>query len=183
MDEIYYTRFETPLGGMWVAKSDRGLVKTSISETKEEFLRDIKRHYKPSFVESKKKFNDVDAFLHGYFSKKPIKYNGDLDLRGTEFQLSIWRAVHGIPYGNLSSYGALAASIGRTKAYRAAGNAVGANPCGLIIPCHRVIHADGGLGGFGGGLDLKRRLLAHEGILPNSLKGAEKMVELTDFFI
>lgn len=85
-----------------------------------------------------------------------------LDLRGTPFQVSVWRAVGEIPYGDTTTYGLLAAGIGRPKATRAVGQAVGANPVPLIIPCHRVIGTSGSLTGFGGGLPLKERLLALE---------------------
>lgn len=183
MEEIYYACFKTPLGVMWGAKSCNGLIKFSSHGTKNNFIEELKNDFNASFIESKARFSDVDDFLKGYFSKTSLNYEGEFDLRGTEFQKAIWNALMEVPFGRLSSYGRLAASIGRPKAYRAAGNAVGANPCGLIIPCHRIIHSDGGLGGFGGGLDLKRKLLAHEGVLPNSNEGVEDLVNLTDFFI
>lgn len=82
---------------------------------------------------------------------------------GTAFQREVWAALCTIPAGETLSYGALAARIGRPKAVRAAGLANGANPVGVVVPCHRVIGADGSLTGYGGGLERKRWLLAHEG--------------------
>jgi methylated-DNA-[protein]-cysteine S-methyltransferase len=82
---------------------------------------------------------------------------------GTDFQKTVWRALLDIPAGTTTTYGALAARIGRPAAVRAVGLANGANPVGLVIPCHRVIGADGSLTGYGGGLERKRWLLAHEG--------------------
>ncbi len=81
---------------------------------------------------------------------------------GTAFQRAVWRALRRIPAGQTTSYGALAAAIGRPRAVRAVGLANGANPIGLVVPCHRVIGADGSLTGYAGGLDRKRWLLAHE---------------------
>ncbi len=82
---------------------------------------------------------------------------------GTDFQREVWAALRAIPVGQTMSYGGLAAKIGRPKAMRAVGLANGANPIGIVVPCHRVIGADCSLTGFGGGLDRKRWLLSHEG--------------------
>jgi methylated-DNA-[protein]-cysteine S-methyltransferase len=98
-------------------------------------------------------------------------FDGDLDvladlqleLDGTEFQRSVWDALRSIPPGETASYREIAEAIGRPDATRAVGNAVGSNPVAIVVPCHRVIRTSGGLGGFGGGLDRKRWLLAHEG--------------------
>ncbi len=95
----------------------------------------------------------------------------DIEVRpaGTSFQQSVWTALRGIRAGSTTSYGALAAHIGRPAAVRAVGAANGANPIPIVIPCHRVIGADGRLVGYGGGLDRKRWLLAHEGVVSRSL--------------
>ncbi|HEY8217728.1 MAG TPA: methylated-DNA--[protein]-cysteine S-methyltransferase [Acidimicrobiia bacterium] len=99
-------------------------------------------------------------------------FNGDLDAiddlpvrfeRGTPFQRAVWDALRTIPPGETISYAELARRVGRPGAYRAVGAANGQNPVGVVVPCHRVIAADGTLGGYGGGLDRKRWLLAHEG--------------------
>jgi len=85
-----------------------------------------------------------------------------LDLQGTAFQRAVWKALHGIPKGRTVSYSDIADTIGKPKASRAVGTAIGNNPISLLIPCHRVIQKSGGLGNYGWGLDLKRRLLALE---------------------
>jgi methylated-DNA-[protein]-cysteine S-methyltransferase len=90
----------------------------------------------------------------------------DLDLRGTAFQRDVWNALRAIPPGETASYRDIAEAVGRPDATRAVGNAVGSNPVAIVVPCHRVIRTSGGLGGFGGGLDRKRWLLAHEGARP-----------------
>jgi len=85
-----------------------------------------------------------------------------LDLRGSPFQLSVWRALMGIPFGEVRTYGELAGSLGHPGAARAVGAANGRNPVAILIPCHRVVAAGGRLGGYGGGLEVKRWLLTHE---------------------
>lgn len=100
----------------------------------------------------------VRAYLRG----DRRSFDLPIDLRGTPFQVSVWRAVGKIPYGDTTTYGALAATIGRPKATRAVGQAVGANPVPIVIPCHRVVGTSGSLTGFGGGLPLKERFLALE---------------------
>lgn len=89
---------------------------------------------------------------------------------GTPFQCSVWAALSEIPAGTTVSYGAIATKIGRPNAVRAVGMANGANPIGLVVPCHRVIGADGTLTGYGGGIERKRWLLAHEGVAVSSTK-------------
>ena len=100
-----------------------------------------------------------------YLSGGRRSFSVPLDLRGTPFQVKVWRAAASIPYGHVESYGSLAARVGVLGGARAVGRAMGANPVPLFVPCHRVVGADGSLIGFGGGLDLKRRLLEMEGVL------------------
>ena len=102
--------------------------------------------------------NEIHAYLRGELRQFTVP----VDLRGTNFQRDVWNAIAGIPYGRTISYGELAAIIKRPKATRAVGQATGANPVPIIIPCHRVIGSSGGLTGFGGGLPLKERLLGLE---------------------
>ena len=101
--------------------------------------------------------------LAEYFAGKRISFDLPLDLHGTLFQLAVWRSLAKIPYGSTLSYGQQAALIGRPKAVRAVGRANGRNPTPIVLPCHRVVGADGSLTGFGGGLDLKLDLLRREG--------------------
>lgn len=95
-----------------------------------------------------------------WFAGERQEFDLALDLAGTEFQRSVWKQLQAIPRGQHMSYGQVARAIGKPGAARAVGAACGKNPIILIIPCHRVLAADGGLGGFSAGLDLKRRLLA-----------------------
>ena len=102
------------------------------------------------------------AQIEEYLAGKRKKFTLPLVLRGTEFQVAVWRALQDIPYGETRSYKEIAAAIGRPKAVRAVGMANNRNPISIIIPCHRVIGHDGSLVGYGGGLPLKRRLLELE---------------------
>ena len=103
--------------------------------------------------------------LAEYFAGKRVSFDLPLDLRGTPFQLAVWRSLAEVPHGSTLSYGQQAALIGRPKAVRAVGRANGRNPVPIVLPCHRVVGADGSLAGFGGGLDLKLDLLRREGAL------------------
>lgn len=100
--------------------------------------------------------------IEEYFAGKRTAFDLPLDLRGSQFQIAVWRSLGDIPYGGTISYGRQAALIGRPKAARAAGGANGRNPVPIVLPCHRVLGADGSLAGFGGGLDLKLKLLRLE---------------------
>lgn len=100
--------------------------------------------------------------LSEYFAGKRRRFDVPLSPRGTPFQTQVWRALRAIPYGETTSYSALARDVGRPGAARAVGTANGSNPLAIIVPCHRVIAADGTLAGYAGGLRPKRWLLEHE---------------------
>jgi len=102
--------------------------------------------------------------LHAYFDGRLREFSIPLKAEGTDFQMSVWEALQEIPYGETLSYKEVAEQIGKPKAARAIGGAVGKNPIPIIIPCHRVLAAGGKLGGFAGGTDIKKWLLAIEGI-------------------
>jgi O-6-methylguanine DNA methyltransferase len=97
-----------------------------------------------------------------YLGGQRREFDLPLDLRGTEFQRRVWAAVAGIPYGETRTYADIARTIGKPQATRAVGAANGANPLPLVVPCHRVLGSDGSLTGYGGGLDVKRKLLEME---------------------
>ena len=101
--------------------------------------------------------------LAEYFAGRRRRFELPLEVVGTDFQCDVWWALAEIPYGETVSYGELAAMVGRPAAFRAVGQANGANPIPIVLPCHRVVASGGRIGGYGGGLTLKRRLLALEG--------------------
>jgi methylated-DNA-[protein]-cysteine S-methyltransferase len=120
-------------------------------------------------------FRSVIAQLSEYFAGRRREFDLPLGPHGTEFQRSVWKALTRIPYGETLSYGELARRIGNPRASRAVGLANGANPLPIVVPCHRVIGADGSLTGFGGGLDIKRKLLALERTNAGRRGGARQM--------
>ena len=182
MEKIYYADIETPVGPVWAAQSNKGLLRVNFTCPEEKLMADIAKstetvpEYRPS------KLDDLGNWLDGYFKEKNPVFKGKFDLRGTTFQKNVWKALFKVPYGVLISYGQLAEKIGKPKASRAVGNAVGENPVAIVIPCHRVVRGDGGIGGFGGGLPRKRILLNVEGVLESSEGVPEKGIDLRKFF-
>lgn len=112
-------------------------------------------------------FGEAEDQLKAYFAGESKEFTLELRLHGTSFQSAVWRELRRIPHGETRSYGELAEALGNPKASRAVGLANGKNPIGIIVPCHRVVGADGGLTGYGGGLERKRRLLDFERGLPD----------------
>jgi methylated-DNA-[protein]-cysteine S-methyltransferase len=115
------------------------------------------------WTEDRSAFSTPRRQLDEYFEGRLRQFDIPLAPRGTEFQLAVWEALTRIPFGQTIAYRDLAIRIGNPSAVRAVGAANGANPIPIVVPCHRVIGADGSLTGFGGGLDTKRWLLRHEG--------------------
>jgi O-6-methylguanine DNA methyltransferase len=147
-----------------LAATDRGICGLSFVESTLQFLAEMAR---ATGIEEWDRDSDpvlsqAAAQLDEYFNTRRREFELPLDLRGTPFQQKVWKALLEIPYGETRSYAELARSIGKPKAFRAVGAANGANPIAIIIPCHRVISSGGGLGGYGGGVPLKKRLLALE---------------------
>jgi len=110
--------------------------------------------------------------LAEYFDGRRSDFDLPLAPRGTPFQQAVWQALLAVPFGATSTYGAIAGAIGRPTAVRAVGAAVGANPIGIVVPCHRIVGADGSLTGYAGGLDRKTKLLALEARAAQFVLGA-----------
>lgn len=115
-------------------------------------------------VQEEKILDDASRQLREYFSGQRRNFDLPLDLEGTTFQKKVWQQLQRIPFGKTVSYGDVAKRIKNPKAVRAVGSANGKNPACVIVPCHRVIASDGTIGGYSGGLQVKRKLLALEGI-------------------
>lgn len=145
----------SPVGTLKIETNNRGI--TAIHFWKEETVSNINNSLPlhPLLLQAVKELNE-------YFSGCRQIFTLPLAPQGTPFQHSVWQALQKIPYGNTCSYGEIAASIGNPKASRAVGMANNKNPLPILIPCHRVIGADKSLVGYGGGLDIKRKLLALE---------------------
>lgn len=128
-------------------------------------LRMVDQTYEPSrdgWVPDDRAFPEAVEQLDAYFAGELTEFDLELDMIGTQFQRKVWGALLTIPYGETRSYGEIAKQIGAPGAFRAVGLANGHNPIGIIVPCHRVIGANGSLTGYGGGLDKKRTLLDME---------------------
>ena len=155
------TQLESPVGRLRLIATDKGLSQVA-------FVQQTDKSSHPPNSESQ---GDATADqiiataatqLEEYFAGQRQVFDVPLDLQGTVFQLAAWRALASIPFGERWSYGQQAAAIGRPKAVRAVGAANGANPVSILVPCHRVVGANGSLTGYGGGLAVKEYLLNHE---------------------
>ncbi len=153
MESIYFTRAASPAGPLLLALSDRGLLKL-------EFDRGQGAEGDgQTWQESANALAPWLRELNEYFDGYRQNFSLPRDLRGTDFQLKCWRALLDIPYGQTCSYRDIAQAIGHPNAFRAVGMANNRNPIAIVVPCHRVIASDGSLCGYGGGLDIKRKLL------------------------
>jgi O-6-methylguanine DNA methyltransferase len=163
-DVVHTAEFETPEGRMMCASTDRGLCFIQLPRASGRGFAGWLRRFAPT-AQVRAGFapnRSAIAQLQEYLAGKRQTFRIDLDLRATSFQIQVYAALLAIPYGETRSYGEIARAIGEPGASRAVGAANGANPLPLVVPCHRVIAARGKLGGFGGGLALKKRLLALE---------------------
>ena len=156
MNEILTSTVASPIGPLTLIARDGVLTNVSMHE---------QRHTSPPPVDAITDdawFKDVAAQLDAYFAGELSAFHLEMNLLGTPFQQRMWSQLCDIPYGETISYGELARRIGNANASRAVGLANGRNPIALIVPCHRVIGANGSLTGYGGGLERKTWLLEHE---------------------
>ncbi|MGV0606344.1 methylated-DNA--[protein]-cysteine S-methyltransferase [Mycolicibacterium sp. XJ1904] len=155
MQAIHFRVVDSPVGPLTLAGKD----------TRLRHLRMVDQTYEPSregWIPDDGAFPEAVAQLEAYFAGELTEFDLELDMVGTAFQRKVWAALLTIPYGETRSYGEIARQIGAAGAFRAVGLANGHNPIGIIVPCHRVIGANGSLTGYGGGLDRKRALLDME---------------------
>jgi methylated-DNA-[protein]-cysteine S-methyltransferase len=150
--DFAWHRIDSPLGELQLVGDGQALTQLEMSP----------RSAPAGAVHDPEAFADVSAQLAAYFAGELTEFDVPLAPRGSDFQLSVWQALTRIPYGETATYGEIAAEVGRPDAVRAVGSTNGRNPIAVIIPCHRVIGADGSLVGYGGGLDRKRLLLELE---------------------
>jgi methylated-DNA-[protein]-cysteine S-methyltransferase len=164
-ESLYYSRLNTnfPVGSLWLAVSDRGLVLLSFVREQKSFPPRAAQFKNCSWIESEERTRPYATQLSEYFAGQRQRFDLPLDLRGTAFQKRCWEALLKIPYGKTVSYGAIAKDVGSPKGFRAVGMANNRNPVAIIVPCHRVIASGGTLCGYGGGLPSKEWLLKLEG--------------------
>lgn len=163
--KLVYNHLESPLGTLLVGTTTKGCCLLEFNDRYE--LSDIRSRYKKWYqvdcVEgSHPTLDRLESELKEYFKGKLRNFSIPLDLRGTQFETSVWNELLKIPYGETASYGDIAKTIGNPTASRAVGRANGNNPIAIVVPCHRVIASNGTLHGYGGGLWRKEKLLALE---------------------
>ncbi len=163
--DVAYASYDSPLGPLTLFVTARGLVRVAYpDEQTESQLRELADAVSPRVLRAPERTDAVRRQLEEYFAGSRREFDVEVDwrlIRG--FAHDVLRATARIPFGSVSSYRDVAAAAGSPKAYRAAGNALGSNPIPIVVPCHRVLHASGGLGGYAGGPDRKRFLLELEG--------------------
>jgi methylated-DNA-[protein]-cysteine S-methyltransferase len=155
-----FTILDTPIGPLAIARNESDGAIRAIR---------FSGHADDDWRRQDAAFDDVATQLREYFAGARRQFELPLAPQGTPFQRSVWSVLQTIPYGRTWSYLDVALAIGKPSACRAVGAANGANPLPIVVPCHRVIGTNGSLTGFGGGLDVKRRLLALEGQVPAAL--------------
>jgi len=151
---------ETPIGLLTIESDGEAITLIDLPDTNTKRPRNaaVDDSSQPEVV------NQAAAQLNEYFAGERTEFDLPFVLNGTDFQKDVWVALGEIPYGKTISYAELAEMVGRPTAFRAVGQANGANPIPIVLPCHRVIASGGGIGGYGGGLEMKRKLLALEGV-------------------
>jgi len=171
MGAVRFTKVESPVGELLVAASDRGLT-TLLFEVWGHGPSDGERsdwQQDDGTGRAGEILAEARRQLGEYFAHGRTTFDLPLDLRGTPFQVQVWNALTRIPFGSTLSYGELARRVGSPNGSRAVGAANGRNPVAIVVPCHRVIGANGDLTGFGGGMARKEWLLQHEGGIPQEL--------------
>lgn len=165
--DVAYASVPSPLGDLLVASTQRGLVRVAYdNEDRDRVLEELAGDVSPRVLEAPGLLDEARRELDEYFHGGRRRFDLEVDLslvRG--FTLKVLEATTRIPFGSVSSYRAVAAMAGSPRAARAAGNALHDNPVPIVVPCHRVLHSNGGLGGYGGRLDRKEFLLRLEGAL------------------
>ena len=165
MLDVAYTTTDSPLGPLLLASTDQGLVRVAYLDfaDRDEVLQSLADRVSPRMLEAPGRLDEPRRELDDYFDGRRREFDLPLDRRlMSDFMWRILSATAAIPFGSVSTYGAVAREAGSPRGYRAAGNALGSNPMPIVIPCHRVLHGDGGIGGYTGGLERKRTLLELE---------------------
>ena len=162
MTRLYWTTFKTDFGWVVLIGSEGKVVGVELPRpTRRAAIEGIPADAEESY----ERFGALPEQLKRYFAGERVTFDCDVEFDGLgSFERRILDETRKIPYGRITTYGSLASRTGRPRAARAVGNAMRKNPLPIIIPCHRVLHADGSLGGFAAGLEMKRRLLSLEGV-------------------
>ena len=161
--DVAYAPLDSPLGRLLVAATERGLVRLAYEDERGEGVLEELARFSPRVLEAPARLDAARRQLDEYFEGRRVRFELPLDLRfAPGFRARILEAAARIPFGDVRTYRDVAADAGNARAVRAAGNALGANPVPIVVPCHRVVRSDGTLGGYVGGLDRKQFLLGLE---------------------
>jgi methylated-DNA-[protein]-cysteine S-methyltransferase len=166
--DVAYGTVDTPLGTMLLAGTERGLVRVVLPrESFDDVLADLAARVSPRLLEAPRRVDAARRELDEYFAGGRREFDLDLDWRliTGSFRSNVLEAISAVPFGEAITYREAAVRAGNPRACRAAGNALGSNPIPVVIPCHRVVRTSGAIGGYGGGPEMKRYLLRHEGWL------------------
>jgi len=162
----YYCVISSPIGRVLVAATEAGLVRVSFRRSEASFVAELRERLAVEVLPSPAKTARIVHQLRAYFAGERRRFDIEIDFRHvTSFQRRVLLAAAQVPAGQVVSYGEIARRIGRPGGSRAVGQALGHNPVPIVVPCHRVVAAGGALGGYTGGLDIKRKLLRIEGAL------------------
>lgn len=163
--DVAYTAVDTPIGSLLLAATERGLVRVAFeSEGQEQVLSELAARISPRIVRAPSRLDEAARQIAEYFDKERTRFDLELDFAlSTGFREKVQRQLGRIGYGQTESYKDVARLVGNPQAVRAVGSACATNPLPVVIPCHRVLRADGGLGGYSGGLAAKTALLSLEG--------------------
>lgn len=166
-DALRYARMDSPLGTLWLAATANGLAALELGGDEARAVEGWRKRTGRDAVRDDAALAPYVAELERYFAGAITRFQVPIDLvGGTDFQRRVWTALTTIPYGETRSYKWLAGQVGQQSGFRAVGMANGRNPLPIVVPCHRVVNADGRLGGYSSGLEKKRALLRLEGVLP-----------------
>ena len=157
--DVRYDLVDSPVGELLVAATDRGLCRVGFEHDLDELARGFGARV------LRTPLDPIRRQLDEYFAGSRREFDLELDLRLADFQTAVLRELARVPFGETATYGGLAAKLGRPRAARAVGGALNRNPIAIVLPCHRVVGASGSLTGYAGGLERKRALLEHEGVL------------------
>jgi methylated-DNA-[protein]-cysteine S-methyltransferase len=166
--DVAYATLDSPVGRLLLASTARGLVRIAYLDEGDDHavLADLAARVSPRVLSAPRRLDEPRRELDEYFAGLRQRFEIGLDWRLTEgFGRRVLKATARIAYGDVSTYKRVASAAGSPRGHRAAGNALGSNPLPIIVPCHRVLHSDGGLGGYTGGVERKRVLLGVEGAL------------------
>ena len=165
--DVAFAATDSPLGTLLVATTRQGLVRLAYpNEARDSVLDGLAARVSPRLLEAPDRLDAIRRQLDDYFEGRRQAFDLPVDYALTKgFVRRVLRATARIPFGDVSTYRVIASRAGNVRAYRAAGNALGSNPIPIVVPCHRVVHTTGGLGGYTGGLERKEFLLKLEGVI------------------